>query len=366
MFGGGIPKNVSRDRRMAYNPSMATVLPGRMQAAVLGGVGRVRLVSLPIPRPGRGEVLVRVRAVGVCRSDVHYYRTGRIGNQVIRRWPQTLGHEAAGEVAFAGPGVRGFKPGDRVAIEPATPCGKCVHCRAGRGNICPRVGFLGMPGHPGALAEYLVMPAGNLERLPEGISFEEGVALEPMAIGLHAVRLAGRLPREAAVVGVGPVRLAVLAALRCRGVRATVFDYLPARLGVARRMKASRTVRVGRRGSARGLAGKFALVFEAGGTPEAVSLALELAAPGGTVLLIGIQEGNRTVLDLHVARRKELAILNVRRSNGETREAIRLLSAGKLDLKPMVTHRTPLADAAKVFRMVDGYRDGVVKAVILP
>jgi len=394
---------------MVYNSIMVMKGLGTMRAAVLAGIRRIRVVDLPVPRPGRGQVLVRVRAVGICRSDVHYYRTGRIGNQVIRRWPQLLGHEAAGEVAFAGPDVNGFRPGDRVAIEPATPCGKCRWCRAGRGNICPRVGFLGMPGQPGALAEYLVMPARNLEHLPAGISFEEGVALEPMAIGLHAVALTSRMPREAAVIGpstrwpgghrvlnanardahsrmrsgdrtgqlrihgevvvigAGPVGLAVLAALRLRRARVTMLDYLASRLKVARRMGAARMISVRKDAPAASAAtGKYSLVFEAGGTPDALELALELAAPGGTVGLIGIQEGNRTAVNLHLARRKELALLNVRRSNGETRDAIKMMAAGKLDLRPMVTHRAPLGETARIFRMVDGYRDGVVKAVILP
>lgn len=338
-----------------------------MRAAVLSGIHRIRIISTRVPRPGRGGALVRVRAVGVCRSDVHYYLTGRIGNQVIRRWPQTLGHEAAGEVVRVGPGVRGLKAGDRVAIEPATPCGECAFCRSGRGNICPRVGFLGMPGYPGALAEYLVMPVKNLEKLPRRISYEEGVALEPGSIGLHAVKLAGRLPREALVVGSGPVGLSVVAALRARGVRVTACDLIPGRLAVARKMGAARTVRVVRPGAApAGMSGRFGLVFEAGGTASALDLAILTAAPGGKAVLIGIMEDDHTPVNLHAARRKELAMLNVRRSNGETGEAIRMLGAGRLKLAPMVTHRFGLDGTAKAFRMAENYSGGIVKAVICP
>ncbi len=341
-----------------------------MRAAVLAGIGRIRVIRCPRPVPRRGEVLVRVRAVGICRSDVHYYRTGRIGDAVIRRWPQMLGHEPAGEVAWPGPGVRGWRPGDRVAVEPAEPCGRCGNCRSGRGNICPRVRFLGMPGRPGALAEYVVMPAGNLVRLPAAVPFAIGAALEPFAIGMHAVRLVKRRIREAAVVGTGPVGLSVVAALRLAGARVTAFDYLPGRLRKARRMGAGAAFPV-RRGepmaAAAGRAGKgWDAVFEAGGTWQAVELALTLAAPGGTVALIGIMEEDRTPVNLHTARRKELAILNVRRSNDELAECVRLVGRGRVGLAPMITHRGGLDAAPRLFAMAERYSGGIVKGIIEP
>src|SRR6185503_10736819 len=176
-----------------------------MQTAALTARRRIGPVAMTIPRPGRTGVLVRVRAVGICRSDLHYYMEGRIGSQVIRKYPQVLGHEPAGEVVRVGAGVRGLKPGDRVAIEPAIPCGRCAECRRGRPNICGHGRFLGMPAQPGALAEYLVMPAENLVKVARHVSFAAAAALEPMAIGLHAVSLLGRsLGRTATVVGAGP------------------------------------------------------------------------------------------------------------------------------------------------------------------
>ena len=387
-----------------------------MKAALLVGPRRIQVREVPVPRLKRGELLVRIRAVGICRSDVHYYRTGRIGDQVIRKWPQLLGHEAAGEVWHVPPGVRGIHPGDRVAIEPAESCGTCIHCRNGRANICPRVKFLGMPGNPGAFAEFLAVGAGNLAKLPPRATFEEGVALEPMAIGLHAVRLAEsgrdlsspgsesrwrafvrlspssglRHPRslrdlapsgrvrlfggpiqEAAVVGSGPVGLSVVSALRAEsGARVTAFDSLPYRLRVARVMGAVAQVRVNRRlpvsNTARRVARKWACVFEAGGTEDAVELALEIASPGGVVALIGIHEGARTPVNLHLARRKELVLLNVRRSNYELAECVRMVASGKLDLSPMISHRGGLEDTGRFFLLAEGYRNGMIKAVINP
>ena len=343
----------------------------RMRAACLVGPGRIRVVSLPVPRPGRGEALVRVEAVGICRSDVHYYLFGRIGSQVVRRYPQMLGHEPAGAVAALGSGVRGLEVGDRVAVEPAAPCGKCAECRRGRGNICARVKFLGMPGLAGAFAEYLAMPVRNLFRIPPAVSYEEAAALEPFAIGLHAVGLLGaRRIEHALVAGAGPVGLSVLAALKLGKRRVTVCDYLPARLRVAARMGADRTVRVlrsrGGGAGARRLERIHDAVFEAGGTVESVDLSLRAAAPGGVVALIGILEGDTVPVDMHVPRRKELTIVNVRRSNGELAAGIRYVAAGRADLRPMITHRGGLEETARLFKMTAGYRNGVVKAMVMP
>lgn len=342
-----------------------------MKAAMLTGRKRIRVMDVPRPVPGRGEVLVRVRAVGICRSDLHYYLYGRIGSQVIRKYPQLLGHEPSGEVAALGPGVRGLKVGDRVAVEPAAPCGKCGECLKGRGNICRKVDFLGMPGLKGAMSEYLVMRPENLFKVPRRVSFEVAAALEPFSIGLHAVKLVRGYPmRKAAVVGVGPVGLAVLAALKVRPVNVTACDIVPARLRVARKMKADRVVCVfpkrNTSWNAARLPKDLDVVFEAGGTAEAMNIAIEAVRPGGVVALIGITDESVVGLHLHTARRKELAIINVRRSNGEIDEAVRLVGSGKVNLKPMLTHRGGLEDTARFFRLVSGYKRGIVKAVVIP
>jgi len=340
-----------------------------MRAAALLGKRRIGVIGLSRPSPGRGEVLVRVRAVGICRSDLHYYEHGRIGNQVITNYPQVLGHEPAGEIAGVGPGVRGFQSGDRVAVEPAVPCGRCAECRRGRSNICRKVRFLGMPGQPGALAEYLVIPAANVVKVGRRVSFAEAAALEPMAIGLHAVGLLGRIPgRAVTVIGAGPIGLCVLAALRLQRVRVAICDYLPARLAVARRMGAARVVRIHPRRPMALQTGRLIapVVIEAGGTAEAMDLAIRAAGPGGTVAFIGIPDGEAFAYPVHVARRKELIVINVRRSNGELAAAARLVAAGRLKLLPMLTHHGPLSAAGRFFELVSRRRGGVIKAVVEP
>lgn len=346
-------------------------IPKTMQAAGLVGRRRIGLFSLPVERPGRGEVLIRVRAVGLCRSDLHYYLYGRIGSQIVRKYPQPLGHEPAGDIVAVGRGVRHVKPGDRVAVEPAAPCGKCADCRRGAGNVCAKVYFLGMPGLKGAFAEYLVYPAHNVVKVPKNTPYDQAAALEPLTIGCHSVGLLGkRKIKSALVVGAGPIGLSVLAILKHKKVPTTVVDYVPARLKVAKRMGAKKVMRViesrPMAWSAKRLGRQFDAVFEAGGTEEAVNLSLEAAAPSGTVALIGIPDGDTINVNPHSARRKELTVMNVRRSNGELPECARLLAGKRVNLKPMLTHHGGLKDAARLFEVVANRRGGAVKATILP
>ena len=348
----------------------ARLYPETMLSAQLLARGKMGVISCPVPRPGAGEVLVRVRAVGICRSDVHYFRQGKIGNQVIRKFPQLLGHEPAGEIVELGRGVRGMRPGDRVAIEPAMPCGKCAECRRGAGNTCPAVKFLGMPGQNGAFAQYMAVPAENVAKIPRAISFEIGAALEPLAVGMHAVKLAGKRMKRALVIGVGPIGLCITAVLKARGVWVEACDFLPARLSAARKMGAKSTVLFTRKASLKGMLRALSprpdVVFEAGGTASAVSLALNAAGPGGKVMLVGITEEDAIPVNLHTARRKELTIINVRRSNGELEECINMVASGKIDLRPMITHRGKLARAHELFLLAEGYRNGVIKPVVIP
>jgi L-idonate 5-dehydrogenase len=228
-----------------------------------------------------------------------------------------------------------------------------------------------MPGQPGAFAEFLRRPVESLVRIPPSVSDAEAAALEPLAIGVHAVRLLGRSPvRRAAVIGCGPVGLCALAALRAlKGSRIVAGDVEPARLRAACRMGAVGTVRVSRARPMRDQAARFGappVVVEAGGTAASLDLAIHAAAPGGTVLVIGIMDGFAVPVDLHAARRKELTLINVRRSNGELPLALRLVASGRVDLRPMLTHQGGFADAQRLFRLVDRRGDGAIKAVLVP
>src|SRR5262249_41631993 len=193
------------------------------------------LVDLPTPHPGEGELLVKVGACGICGSDLHLYEWELGADRMVSRLPFVMGHEPGGEVIEVGPGVSGFKPGDRVALDPFGCCGRCGPCRAGRFNLCSSPTTLS-----GALAEYTIAPAGNTHKVPASMSFELASLLEPFGTGLHAVEQSSLKAGDSAVVeGPGPIGLSIAIAARALGVGPIVITGLPSdtgRLALAREL----------------------------------------------------------------------------------------------------------------------------------
>jgi L-iditol 2-dehydrogenase len=341
-----------------------------MRCAQLRAIGSFDLVECTPPEIKKGEVLVAVRATGICGSDVHYYRQGRIGDQVID-FPQQLGHESAGIVARAFSGSR-FREGDRVAIEPGLSCGECEHCLAGCQNRCPSVRFLGSPGMPGAYAEYVVCDQRQLASLPDELSFDEGAMLEPLGVGLHAVRLAGLTPGETVgIFGAGPIGLVTLAMARAAGVRDIYLaDRLAYRLAFAQReYGVEHVIDATRHDPAAYIAGNTGgrgldCTFDAAGEQQTIDWTLEAARIGGRALIIGIPETDTIVVDPHGMRRKELLVRNVRRSNRTLEPCIDLVRRGIVSVGPMATHHFSLERIGEGFETVAGYRDGVIRAMV--
>lgn len=344
-----------------------------MKAAVLTGLRRVEVREVPEPRlKNATDILIRVGAVGLCGSDIHYYKEGGIGGQVVE-FPFTPGHECAGTVAQIGPAVRNLKPGDRVAVDPAVVCGVCDQCLAGRPNTCRRLLYLGTPVQmPGALCEFIVMPGNNCYPLPDGLTLEEGVLVEPLSIALHAMRMAGNpVPECIAVLGAGPIGLSVLLAGRRAGVRtACATDKIQERVKTARTAGAAWTGKPDREdivAHMKSLAPEgFGAVFECCGDQAALDQAIALLKPGGRLLIIGIPTVDRVSFDIHSLRRKELSLHNVRRQKGCIQEAIDLIAGRKADVRFMATHTFRLEDAPTAFELAAGYSDGVIRAIIRP
>jgi L-iditol 2-dehydrogenase len=344
-----------------------------MRAAFLTGLRRIEVREVPEPEiTADFDVLVRVGAVGVCGSDVHYFSEGRIGDLVVP-YPFVVGHESAGTVEKVGPSVRRLKPGDRVAVDPAIVCGSCDQCLAGRPNTCRRLLYLGTPGQlSGALCERIVMPERNCFALPSVLSLEDGVLVEPLSIAVHGLKLAGDpAPRTAAVLGAGPIGLSVLLAARAAGVGATyVTDKIDDRVAAARRAGASWAGNPDREDimeRIRSLAPDgLDAVYECCGDESALSQAVDLLRPGGRLFIVGIPREDRVSLGIHSLRRKELSLQNVRRQRFCVREAIDLIKNGQADVRFMATHRFALTDAQRAFELASGYRDGVIRAIICP
>src|SRR5919206_1428910 len=213
------------------------------QASVLYAPHDIRTEERPMPRPGPKEVLVEIKAVGVCGSDVHYYEHGRIGPYVVRE-PLILGHESSGVVVGLGSEVTKHQVGERVALEPGVPCGACRECRAGRYNLCPDVRFFATPPIDGAFTNFVTIHEDFAFALPDTLSDDAGALIEPLSVGIWACRKAGlRGGEHVLVTGAGPIGLlAMQAALALGATRATIADVNPHRLELARRTGADRTV----------------------------------------------------------------------------------------------------------------------------
>ena len=323
-----------------------------MRVARLHAAEDLRLATEPDPEPADGEVLVRVRAVGLCGSDLHWWSEGAIGDAVLAR-PVVPGHEMAGELA----------DGTLVAIDPAIPCGRCEQCLEGNGNLCPSVIFAGHGVRDGGLCELMTWPAGRVFSLPQGFSAADGAMLEPLGVALHAVDLAHPRPAwSVAVVGLGPIGLLLVQLARVFGAaRVTGVDPLPHRRDAALRLGADVAVEPP---SVPELDGDANVVFEAAGTDSAVALALELARPGARVVLAGIPDDDRTAFPAGLARRKGLTLVIVRRTKDTYPRAISLVAAGRVDVRSLVSSVHPLADSVAAFRAGAG-RTGL-KVVIDP
>lgn len=316
-----------------------------MRVARLYGVGDLRVAEEPDPEPAPpGHSLVRLTAVGICGSDLHWFAEGGIGDAAITK-PLVLGHECAG-VVVAGP-----LAGRRVAIDPAIPCDACTVCRRGQHNLCPDVRFAGHGVTDGALRELMTWPDELLHPLPDEISDAGGAMLEPLGVALHAVKL-GRIPPggTVAIVGCGPIGLLAVQLARAAGaVTVVAVEPLAHRRAAAQSygadvIMAPEPARDGAVGEATAGAG-VDVAIEIAGPDEAVGLAMLAARPGGRVVLAGIPETDRTSFPASVARRKGLTIIMSRRMNATYPRAIALVKRGLVDVDSLVTQRFELADA---------------------
>jgi L-iditol 2-dehydrogenase len=342
-----------------------------VQAFKLTALREMALLDTPDPEIRHPtDVLIKLGAVGVCGSDIHYYATGRIGCQVVE-YPFTVGHECAGTVVEVGSAVTRVCAGVRVAIEPAMTCGTCDQCRAGRENTCRHNRFLGCPRQAeGSLSEYLVMPEENCFPIDDKLDMSTATVSEPLAIGIYALRQS-RLERGAkiGILGMGPIgRTVLLPALDGGSSAAYCTDKIDERCTAAGRAGAAWVGNPRRDDVVAAIMEREPLgldiVYECCGEQEALDQAVDLLRPGGTLMLIGIPELDRVSFAPEKLRRKELTLVNVRRQRGCVPAALELIARRRAEIDAMITHRFPFAETDAAFDLVANYRDGVVKAMI--
>ena len=342
-----------------------------MKAMVLTGIREMEMQEFPMPEiKNEYEVLIKMKVVGICGSDVHYYSLGKIGSQKVI-YPFPVGHEGAGEVIRVGNRVTRVKPGDRIAIEPAMPCGVCDQCHDNRPHTCRKLRFLGCPGQAdGCLSEYIVMPENSCFKIADSMSYTEAAISEPLAIGVYAVNQS--IPMQGATIGIvgfGPIGMSVILPAIAKGAgKVYVTDLVDERLTIAKRCGATWTGNAAKGDIVEQIKQEEPLlldvIFECCGKQEAMDQAIELLKPGGKLMIIGIPEFDRWSFNVDKLRHKEICIQNVRRQNHSVEEALELMETRSVNVDHMATHRFSFDQTKAGFDLVTGYRDGVMKAMI--
>ncbi|CAA7391830.1 unnamed protein product [Spirodela intermedia] len=321
---------------------------GKNMAAWLMGVNTLKILPFELPPLDAHDVRVRMKAVGICGSDVHYLKTLRCAGFVVKE-PMVIGHECAGIVEEVGSEVKSLVAGDRVALEPGISCWRCSHCKGGRYNLCPDMKFFATPPVHGSLANQVVHPADLCFKLPANVSLEEGAMCEPLSVGVHACRRAEIGPETTALVmGAGPIGLVTMLAARAFGApRIVVADVDGHRLSVAKSLGADEVVvvsphvqdveaEVARIQNA--MRGEVDVVFDCAGFTKTMSTALSAARAGGKVCLVGMGH-NEMTLPLTPAAAREVDVVGVFRYKNTWPLCLEFLSSGKIDVKPLITHR---------------------------
>jgi L-iditol 2-dehydrogenase len=328
-------------------------------SAVLYAPGDLRVEDRPVPAAGPGEVQVEVTAIGVCGSDVHYYEHGRIGDHVVRQ-PMVLGHESAGRISAIGPGVDEARIGERVALEPGVPCGRCRECRAGRYNLCPDVVFFATPPVDGSIARYVTIAAEFAHPVPDGLDDVSAAMAEPVSVGIWAVRKANVRPGDRVLVtGAGPVGLFAAQVARAFGAAlVTVTDVSDNRLAVAAQLG------LGAVRADQALPDAVDVLIECSGSSRALAAAMPSVDRAGRVVLVGM--GEDTVrIDVPLVQTRELWITGTFRYANTYPIALALIASSAVQVAPLVTHEFPIARTEEAL-LVGRNDPTALKAVVRP
>jgi L-iditol 2-dehydrogenase len=343
-----------------------------LKALVLREYGRFSVDEVARPVPGADEVIVRVRACGICGSDVH----GMDGSTGRRIPPIIMGHEGAGEIVEVGASVKAWGKGDRVTFDSTLYCGRCWHCLRGEVNLCDERRVLGVScaefRRDGAFAEYVAIPQRVLYRLPDKLSFQQAAMVEAVSVAAHAV---GRTPlaadSSAAVLGTGMIGLLVIQVLRAAGCKRVIaIDLDDDRLRLAQKLGATAALRadlpdLGGRVSALCEGRGADAVFEVVGLATTVKAAVECARKGGSVTLVGNAEA-RVDLPLQAVVTRQITLIGSCSSAGEYPACLELIASGKVNVTDFISAETPLEDAAAWFGRLHSREKGLMKVLVTP
>ncbi len=339
-------------------------IPAVMKASFLLEPGKLELREIAVPTPGPKEVLVKIEAVGSCGSDTHFYKTGAIGELVVRS-PIILGHEAAGVIVAVGEAVSASRVGDLVAIEPQKPCRACEYCKIGDYHLCPNVEFYGAWPIHGAFAEYVLIDTDFAFTVPKGMDAEQAALAEPVSVAIHACRKAGVTAGSSVfITGAGPIGVMMTQVARAFGAtRVVVSDPSEPRRAFVEKKGASETVDP-MSGDLSSYEEQFDIYIDASGNTRAILSAVPVVKRGGRVVLVGMGI-SELPLDFGYLQQREIGISGTFRYSNTWPAAIQLIATGAIDTEGMVTSRHGLDDVESAL-LSASLNPEAIKAMVLP
>lgn len=345
-------------------------MQGKMKAVLMPEIRKMEMIELDIPQIKSDEVLIKVKHIGICGSDVHYYEYGRIGDFVVEK-PIVLGHEFAGEIMEAGTDVKHLKPGDQVTVEPGKPCGKCKFCMRGDYNLCPDMVFMATPPIDGCLMEYVAYPAHLCFKLPENMSTVEGALVDPVAVGFHSAFQGGAgVGKSAIVLGGGCIGLMSMMALKSTGVSPVyVTDIVESRLEKALGLGADKVYHAANQEyvdkALKDLGEEgFDIVIETAGSSHTIRQSTMLVNRGGVVVLVGMSPNSENIVDTATLMAKEAAMTTVFRYKNIWPIAISAISTGRFPVSEIVSATYPFEKTQEAFERCVNDKENVIKVVI--
>ncbi len=337
-----------------------------MKQAIMTAPGKIEFHDVPVPALADGQVLVRMKRIGVCGSDIHVFH----GKHALTPYPVVQGHEVSGVVEKVAPGVTGFAPGDPVTFQPQVTCGTCYPCRHGQYHICDQLKVMGFQ-TTGAASDFFAVDAAKVLHLPKGMSLEHGAMMEPLAVAVHALgRGGGAARKKVLVLGAGPIGNLVAQAARGMGAADVIItdmsEYrleLAARCGVGGGVNPSR-VDLHDEVKRRFGEGKADLILECVGVQKTIEQAVAVARKGTDIIVVGVF-GDKPVVDMGTVQDRELRLIGtLMYQEPDWREAIRLVEGGKVNLEPLVTDRFPFERYLDAYRYIDANREKAMKVMI--
>lgn len=339
------------------------------QQAVMTALNEMKIENCPMPEAKAGEVVIQICYVGICGSDMHFFRTGKIGKKVIES-PFVLGHECAGIVYAVGSGVQGLAVGDRVTAEPGIPCGECDMCRKGHYNLCPDMRFMASPPNNGCMRRYMAYPERMVFKLPDNVSLLHGAMIEPLAVGLYAAQK-GKigLGKTAAILGGGPIGMMTLLACRAMGACSIIVsDLFENRLENARRLGAQAVICAAKEDTVEIIMEKTGgrgvdVVFETAGNSTTLQQGVQIAARNGVLVLVGNQT-EQVPVDFMSMMTREVSIRTIYRYCNIFPIAIEALSAGSVDMSLICPKVFPFERSEEAFQYTIEHGRDLIKSVI--